>query len=175
LNHFPHVREWHLAPSILPTSLAELALDGEKGNEGIMLWLGRRLGNVATVTHLVALRGGGIIKRPQLLRLSDHLINDITDLAIELNVALLGHIHGHPENFVDLSYTDRTYGFAVPGFLSVVAPYYGMRQDVTLNECGVHVYESGSGYRRLARAEVNQRLVFQPDLEPQIHILGDSI
>ncbi|MER3406785.1 MAG: hypothetical protein C4289_17785, partial [Chloroflexota bacterium] len=82
----------------------------------------------AEITHVVGLRGPGVIKRPDFLRIEPWLLNDVTDLAIDLGVVLVGQVHTHGPGYgTDLSMTDRTYGIAVPFYISVVAPDYGLR------------------------------------------------
>lgn len=158
-HYFPPVSGWRMPRSVLHSSLEEMARDGVKGNEGVMLWLGRRDEGVVEVTHLVALRGPGIIKEPDFLSIEPELLNDVTDLSIELGAHLVGQIHSHfSAEFLDLSYTDRTYGIHAPNYLSLVAPDYGMNPATNINDCGVHVYEHGSGYRRLSPDEVGRRI-----------------
>jgi hypothetical protein len=136
-----------------------MARDGAVGNEGVALWLGKRDSGKAEVTHVAALRGLGVIKKPALLIIESSLLNDVTDLTIELGVALVGQVHSHGPFFgTDLSPTDRQYGIAVPYYLSVVAPDYALRPHTSIGDCGVHVYESGLGFRRLSVAEVSRQI-----------------
>jgi len=160
MSFFTPVSTWHLPASALAESLREMARDGLLGNEGVALWLGRRGNGRAEVTHLVAPRGPGVIKRPDHLVLQPKLVNEATDLAIELGVVLVGQIHSHGELYgTDLSYADRTFGITVPYFLSLVAPDYALRPQTRLEDCGVHVFEPGTGFRRLSPAEVSRRIV----------------
>ena len=159
MTFFAPVSTWRIPEAALAASLLEMARDGVRGNEGVALWLGRRGGGQAEVTHVVALRGPGVVKRPDQLVIQAALINDVTDLAIELGVVLVGQIHSHGELYgTDLSYADRTLGIRVPYYLSLVAPDYALRPRTRLEDCGVHVFEPGSGFRRLPAAEVGQRL-----------------
>ena len=75
---------WNLPAAALQASLAEMAPDGVRGCEGIALWLGRRSGATAEITHVVALRGLGIEKLPDRLSISPELLNEVTDVAIDL-------------------------------------------------------------------------------------------
>jgi len=156
---FPAVSEWIFPETVLPDSLAEMAADGLVGNEGVVLWLGHKGQGRTEVTHLVALRGQEITKLPDFLRIESSLINDVTDIAIDLGVSLVGQIHSHGRWYgTDLSVTDITYGFAVPFYLSVVAPDYALRSATSWKDCGVHVFEPGSGYRRLNIEEIRRRI-----------------
>lgn len=158
-HFFPAVQTWQISEAAFEDSLKEMALDGADGNEGIMLWLGHRRDGQAEITHLVALRGSGIIKEPDFLQVEPSLLNDVTDLAIELGVSLVGQIHSHGPGYpTDLSLTDRRYGIIVPYYLSVVAPDYGMRYETRIFDCGVHIYEPNLGYCRLSQSEVAQRI-----------------
>lgn len=159
MSFFAPVNTWYIPESALAASLQEMARDGVHGDEGVALWLGRRGGGQAEVTHVIALRGPGVTKRPDQLVIQPVLVNEVTDLAIELGVVLVGQIHSHATDFgTDLSYADRTYGIRVPYYLSLVAPDYALRPQTRLEDCGVHVFEPKRGFRRMALAEVGQRL-----------------
>jgi len=154
-------------------SLREMAQDGSQGNEGIVLWLGRRHDNEATVTHLVGLRGPGIMRQPDLLIIEPWLLNEVTDVTIELKVALVGQIHSHGDwHGVNLSITDRRRGIAVPYYLSIVAPSYATDPSTRIEDCGVHVYEPATGYRRLSAVEIGRRLRVMPGLRVPLIIVG---
>jgi hypothetical protein len=101
-----------------------------------------------------------VIRKPDLLRISEDLINDVTDLAIGHSVSLVGQIHSHGTGYgINLSPTDRKYGISVPYYLSLVAPHYGTRPRTSIGKCGVHVFEpGGTGFRRLPAAEACRRL-----------------
>ena len=159
MTFFAPVNTWSIPEPALAASLQEMARDGVRGDEGVALWLGRRSEGWAEVTHVVALRGPGVIKRPDQLVIQPALVNEVTDLAIELGLVLVGQIHSHGELYgTDLSYADRTYGIRVPYYLSLVAPDYALRPQTRLEDCGVHIFEPGRGFHRLSMAEVGERL-----------------
>lgn len=87
---------WLLPAEAMQTSISEMAPDGVRGCEGVALWLGRRLAGVVSITHVIGLRGPGVIKRPDHLSISAELLDDVTDVAIERGVYLVGQIHSHP-------------------------------------------------------------------------------
>lgn len=172
-NFFPAVEIWRLPRAAFAASLREMALDGEHGNEGIALWLGKRDGALVTITRVVCLRGDDVVREPAHLSVGADTLNEVADLAIDNGVTFVGQIHSHGRHFgVDLSLTDRRYGVAVPHFLSVVAPDYALRPDTTLSECGVHVFEAGAGYRRLGAAESARRLVLTDDDDVTVMTVG---
>lgn len=159
MSYFPAIKKWIIPEAAITESFKEMALDGILGNEGITLWLGKRNDGQAEITHLVALRGPGIIKKPAVLIIGPDLFNSVTDITIELNVALIGQIHSHgPWHGTELSITDKRYGLSVPSYLSVVAPDYALNPKRDLSSCGIHVFEPGVGYRRLLPVEVKERI-----------------
>lgn len=94
-----------------------------------------------------------------MLRLSESLINDVTDLAIDHGAMLVGQIHSHGTGYgTNLSPTDRKYGISIPHYLSLVAPHYGTRPETRIGECGVYVFEPGTGFRRLPFKEASRRV-----------------
>lgn len=170
MTFFTPIRTWSIPGSTLAESFREMARDGIDGNEGVALWLGQRRDGHAEVTHVVALRGPGVIKRPDQLVIEAHLLNDVTDLAIELNAVLVGQIHSHGELFgTDLSYADHTFGIRVPYYLSLVAPDYALRPETRLEDCGIHLFEPGFGFRRFSTTEAGARIRIVPS--PPIPVL----
>ncbi len=175
MTHFPAIDKWIVPQSAVTDSLREMASDGLRGNEGVTLWLGKRMNGQAEVTHLVALRGPGIVKKPLLLVIRPGLLNKVTDLTIRYGVALIGQIHSHYGQNTDLSITDKTYGVAVPYYLSIVAPYFALRTDITISDCGIHVFEPSKGYRRMNQNEVLSRVqVVQKETIPFLTVKGDG-
>ena len=159
IKYFAEPKHWRVGNHLFAQSLAEMARDGVIGNEGVAMWLGRYEGDVAIISHLGVLRGRYLIKKPNLLRIGSELINDLTDLAIENDVRLIGQIHSHGTQYgTNLSETDRRYGVAVPGMLSLVAPDYALRKGTTLVDCGVHLFLPGQGWRHFSDQEVKARL-----------------
>jgi proteasome lid subunit RPN8/RPN11 len=172
--YFPAIDTWAMSAAAVEASLGEMARDGARGTEGVVLWLGRRQGGTAEITHLVALRGTGIVKRPDLLIIHHSLLNEVADVAIDLGVSLLGQVHSHgPGATTDLSRLDRAEGLAVPYYLSVVAPDYALRAGTRLTDCGIHVYEPGVGYRRLPPPEVATRVRVLPGPRPPLLTIGE--
>lgn len=174
-EYFPRVDTWVLPEQALQASFHEMARDGQEGNEGVALWLGRQTDADAEITLVVGLCGSSVIKRPDQLRIAPWLFNAVTDLALERGVSLLGQIHSHGEGYsTDLSPTDRTYGIAVPYYLSVVAPGFGEHAETRLVDCGVHVFEPGIGYRRLPPNQIAQRVRVSPGVPADFILIGEA-
>jgi proteasome lid subunit RPN8/RPN11 len=150
---------WYLPEDLLRTSIEIMRPHGAQGNEGLALWLGTNDdAERVTVTHAVEIYGSGFVTAPLQMRLSFHAMATLTDLADRLGRYLAGQIHSHPGNFTDLSVVDQELGIRVPDYLSVVCPHYAQRSDVSLSECGLHIFD-GTMYRRLSSAEVSRRVV----------------
>ena len=160
--YFSETERWCLPDRAVPEALAEMALDGCDGNEGIVLFFGKDRGSTADVSHLVRLRGSGISKSPVQIRLSAELMNDVADAALELGVRLVGQVHSHGRYYgVQLSPTDRMYGIQAPFYLSLVAPDYAM-SAAPIEQWGAHVFMEGQGYVQLNRAEAVRRIQLVP-------------
>lgn len=153
------MRKWILPQSLLATSIQIMAPHGLAGNEGLSLWLGREEGEVATVTHALKLRGSGLITRPLQLQLSDRAMSQITDVASNLDLFLVGQIHSHPGRFIDLSDVDIKYGIRIDEYLSLVCPHYAQRSDTSWSDCGLHVFDT-SEYRPMGPSEIRHRIHF---------------
>jgi hypothetical protein len=159
------ISRWLIPSEALIASYMEMAGDGAMDREGIALWAGRRerLGGVttATVSHVVLLRGPGIHRARGFISIKADLLNDVADRLAEVDdrTYLVGQIHGHPPGArVDLSPTDILYGIRTPGYLSLVAPNYGMDATPDFSLCGVHLFDRGAGWRRFAAEETAARL-----------------
>lgn len=148
---------WALPHNLIAESVRIMHPNGQRGNEGLALWFGDELEGLVEITHVLRLFGAGLIARPLQLSLSTTAVSRITTLSDELGVYWAGQIHSHPGTFVDLSAVDRAMGIKVQDYLSVVCPHYAQGKTSRLNECGVHIFDSGA-YRRLAQKEVDARM-----------------
>jgi hypothetical protein len=173
MTTFPIPRRWQIPEAAMHHSFVEMARDGARSCEGIAMWLGRHEGDTAIVTHIARLEGPGIRKGPDLLAISASLVNDLTDVAIEHKLTLIGQIHSHgPWHTTDLSEVDKRCGIAVPGFLSAVAPDYALRQGTTLDQCGLHVFLPPQGWVRLSREEVADRFSIINNVPVSVLVAG---
>ena len=173
-SFFPPVDRWHLPQAALDASYREMARDGQAGTEGVALWLGNREASTGRITHVVGLRGPGVLKRRDLLRIEPWLFNDLADLLLELGVCLVGQIHSHPPGCsTDLSPTDREYGIKAPDYLSLVAPDFAARPTACVEDCGVHVFDPGTGYRRMPPDEIAARICVESHIAVPFLIVGE--
>jgi proteasome lid subunit RPN8/RPN11 len=168
MSLYDPVDHWHLPNSVLPDSIAEMAPDGKRGCEGIVLWLGTVRQRIATVTHLVGLHGPQVVKWPDHLRISPDLFNKVTNYCERVGATLIGQIHSHPGTFIDLSEADKRYGISAPHFLSVVAPHYAQRPQTEWSHCGVHVFDASAGFVRLSRQQVGERIHTITNVRPPL-------
>jgi len=151
MTYFPETSRWFLPEPAFRASLDEMAIDGRAGNEGLALWLGHKQGESALVTHVMCLRGQGVLKRPALLIVDPSAMNAVTAAAVEHGLMLIGQVHSHGEGYgVDLSPTDRESGIRVPYYLSVVVPGYALHSKTSLKDCGVHVFRPEGQWVRLS-------------------------
>ena len=89
MSLYDPVDTWCIPASVLPDSIGEMAPDGRRGCEGIVLWLGTVAQRTATIKHLVGLHGPGIIKRPDYLQIDPGLFNRLADLAEKIDASLV--------------------------------------------------------------------------------------
>jgi hypothetical protein len=160
---------WIVPQGALDRAYEELARDGARDREGIVLWAGivepSARGEAARVTHVLLLRGPGVVRGMGYIGISPELLNEVTDAlaALDGDVYLIGQIHGHPPfASTDLSEVDIAYGIRTPHYLSVVAPDYGMASAARLGDCGVHVFEPRAGWRRFTPVELAARVDVPP-------------
>lgn len=173
MSFFDPIQTWIIPEFTITESFREMSRDGKKRREGIALWLGRRLGGEAIISHLVFLRGKGIIKKANFLRIEPWLLNEVTDIIINLGVSIIGHIHSHKYG-TDLSPSDREYGFKVPYYLSIVAHGFAMGKRIQITDCGIHIFEKDIGYKRLSIAEVKKRIKVITDGKLPILVVGNG-
>lgn len=149
---------WKLPKDLLARSIEIMAPHGKLGNEGLALWFGAELNNEIKVTHVVEIRGPGLKTSPLNLQISMRGMSMLTDLAEKYNRYLVGQIHSHPGNFIDLSAVDKEYGIRIQDYLSIVCPHYAQSPSTTWSQCGTHVFEDRS-YRRLKEWEIQRRIL----------------
>jgi proteasome lid subunit RPN8/RPN11 len=165
---------WRVPRNLLSISIADMAPDGLRGCEGVVLWLGTIQERVATITQMVGPVGSLIEKQPLYLRIHPDLFNQIAMYCESIDAVLIGQVHSHPGRFVDLSGTDIKYGVTTPYYLSVVAPHYAQDPTARWLDCGVHVYEPQIGFRRLDTAEMQRRIHVEPALVAPLTHIGAS-
>ena len=120
------------------------------------------------------LRGPGIEKYPWRINIDAALINDVTDVAIENKVRLIGQVHSHGPGYgLDLSPTDKAYGIRTPYYLSLVAPDYAL-SAAPLQKWGVHVFMEKQGWIRLRAPEADRRLQCVPNSQATVITVGDE-
>jgi len=149
---------WYLPVDLLSASIDVMRPHGALGNEGLALWFGVDEGERVEISHVVDVSGPGFQTTPLYMSLSLGAMAALTDLAEQLDVALVGQIHSHPARFLDLSPVDQRQGIRSPNYLSAVCPYYAQRPVDRFDECGVHVFED-QRYRRMSGDEMSRRLV----------------
>jgi hypothetical protein len=170
--YFSETRVWRIPQVAIEDSLDEMAHDGARGHEGIVLWLGKDADEIAEVTHLIRLRGPLVEKRTEFINIDPALFNDVADAAIEHGLRLIGQVHSHGPGYgVDLSPTDRIHGIHMPFYLSLVAPDYAQTR-VPVHDWGVHVYTREAGYVRLSRDEARNCLQITDSLRPLMLTVG---
>ena len=171
-RYFAQTRLWRIPQAAIEDSLDEMALDGAKDREGIVLWLGKDSAETADITHLIRLRGPLVERRKGFINIHPALFNDVADVAIEHGLRLVGQVHSHPPGYgVDLSPTDRMYGIQVPSYLSLVAPDFA-RSRVPVHDWGVHVYSCEAGFVRLSHEAARRCLEINDGLRPQMLTVG---
>lgn len=158
------MHRWSIPQSLWQQTLEELAQDGARDCEGICLWLAPLDETAAADGAALQFTRGAVLRGPLVRRhalsitIDPELLSELTDVLDREGLILAGQVHGHPGEFVDLSEVDKAMGFRVPGFLSVVSPYYGLRLETRLEQCGFHEFIARTGYRRLPPVEVAQRI-----------------
>ncbi len=176
MNPYPDINHWIIPDGLFRASLDELARDGKKGKEGMCLWLGSRgHDRNARFTHAGFFEPNSIKNGPAHIQIEPELMLDLHKKAEANGITLIGQIHSHPKIAgVNLSYTDRTYGISVPGYLSLVVPNFAMGKHVSIENCGVHMFVRGRGYRQLTKNEVAQKIVVDPKLGFSILKIGNG-
>lgn len=171
---FPAVKRWVVPIGALDASFTEMRADGAlRGTEGIALWLGQRNLEV-TISHVVLLRGPGIVREADFVQISDALLNDVTDEAIRVGAQLVGQVHSHgPLAGTNLSGIDKTGGVRVPFYLSVVAPDFAASAPDAAT-CGAHFFEPSGAWRRMTGAEAAECVVIVPGTIDIITVGGEA-
>jgi proteasome lid subunit RPN8/RPN11 len=148
---------WKLPSDLLSSSLEVMKPHGAIGNEGISFWFGKRADQEVEVTHAVELRGPGVRHGPLQLNVSLRAMEALTDLVDRIGCHLVGQIHSHPKKMLDLSDVDKSNGIRIQDYLSLVCPHYAQIPALSVEDCGVHIFDSGR-YRRLQIDEIRRRL-----------------
>lgn len=173
-EYFPKTIRWVMGQHLVKETMVELARYGRQGREGIIFWLGHRVGESAHITHAVCVRGEGVVSRRDLLQVSAELINDLTVLCDELGLIWVGQAHSHAGRWTDMSIPDRTLGATSPYFLSVIVPFFASDPRTMIADCGVHLMDPPSGWRTLSREEIASAITVDPDDSVTVLTVGEG-
>jgi len=162
--------QWIIPSDLLTTSIRFMQPHGGLGNEGLVLWFGRKIAaDTIEVTHAVEPRGPGITRSPLHLGLSLRAMNTLIDLGESIDRYLVGQVHSHPEKFIDLSPLDRAKGIRIQDYLSVVCPHYAQDPRTKWEDCGWHEFTEGR-YRRLSPNETSRRVIISHQNVIAMHV-----
>src|SRR5579862_1243723 len=106
MNVYESVSRWRVPGDLLAKSLGIMRDDGARGCEGIGMWLGTAAAGEATITHLVEIPQVWVEKRPDFLCVSEIAFAALGDICERDGCYLVGQIHSHPGDFIDLSDAD---------------------------------------------------------------------
>lgn len=173
---YAEISHWYMPKSAFQSTVKSLARHGREGREGIVFWLGKRHESQADILHIVTIPSSKMEHTSLFLDVPPETLNLVTDISSRYGVAIVGQAHSHPSGYpVDLSITDRTHGFNIPYFLSVVVPDFGQKPGTKIWDCGIHVYYPGRGYERLSKRTARKMLEFKDSDEFSVLELGETL
>jgi hypothetical protein len=128
------------AARLLPTYRGT---DGD--HEGIVLMLGRELGDLTVILSVVAPEAD---HSPGHVMVNGTSVAALTGVAHKHGLAVLGQIHTHPSAWTEHSKgDDRLVLLKYDGMLSIIAPHYGCFGLRPVHSLGVHQLHDGRWYR----------------------------
>lgn len=127
--------------------------------ESACVWSGDRTHNVWTVRSVLCLEDFGPVDSGRLHhRASRRSVEQVFTEMRRRGEVLVADVHTHPEDWVDLSTTDRAHPIEYRiGLIAVVVPWFASGPP-SLQGVGVHEYTATSMWRRLEADEVMDRL-----------------
>lgn len=122
-------------------------------HEGLVYWAGRREGEVATVTTVIAPK---VSSGPGRAATSARANFDVVRTLSDSGLTQIAQVHSHPGRWSDHSEgDDRLTAFRVNGLVSIVVPHYCRAGMHPLTTCGIHRYGAGT-FLRLSDAYVRK-------------------
>lgn len=174
-EYFPRITRWVIGQPLVDETMDELARSGRLDREGIVFWLGRRDGETARISHVVRVRGKGVVSRRDLLEVSAGITNDVGALCDELGLAWVGQAHSHGGRWTGMSRPDRTLGATSAYFLSIIVPFFARDRGTTIADCGVHVMDPDGGWLTLSRDRVAEMITLDPNAGVSVVTIGEEV
>lgn len=128
--------------------------------ESACVWLGTRDGEWETAREIVFLDDlPGTIGRRLQHRTSRVAVNMMLDRARDAGMEIVGDIHTHPSDWVDLSEVDRAHPIEYRvGLLAIVFPHFAAGEP-NLAVAGVHEYAGNGDWKTFDETSSSTRLL----------------
>jgi len=157
------IKRYYIPRDLFEKTIKVLRKRGYRKQEGLVLWAGaasRDAEEAYVVSYIIPIRGhwgGGVsLDSKFLLRLSEELE--------KRDLSLVAQIHSHPGNFGhSLGDEERGTSYRI-GFVSIVVPYFALKEVQDLSACYVYEYEGNWKWRLLEGSEVSSRFVIEDSL-----------
>ncbi len=156
-------RELNVPASLWLTTWEGLRQRGGGAREAACVWIGARDGKVEHARDVVFLDDlPGTVGRRLQHRTSREAVAALLSRARELGMVIVGDIHTHPSDWVDLSEVDRAHPIEYRlGLLAIVLPSFAGGPP-TLEAVGVHEYAGDGEWQTFHGSEKSSRLRLLP-------------
>jgi hypothetical protein len=138
-----------------------LRVRGAGLREAACVWAGTRAAHEETARDVIFLDDlAGTVGRRDQHRTSREAVNALLSRTRELGMVIVGDIHTHPTDWVDLSLVDQEHPIEYRvGLLALVLPEFAVgAPDIT--RTGIHEYAGAGRWNRIVGANVGRRLRF---------------
>lgn len=157
------IKRYYLPRDLFERTMKVLRKRGLRKQEGLVLWAGAPSLNAEeayVLSCIIPKRGhwgGGV-------RLNSRFLLTLSDELQRRDLLLLAQVHSHPGNFGHSpgdEYKATSYRI---GFVSIVFPWFALKETSDLSKCYVYEYEGNWKWRLLKNSEVSQRFVIEDSL-----------
>jgi proteasome lid subunit RPN8/RPN11 len=157
-------RTLHVTRSLFEATWLGLQRRSQGAQETACVWLGNQDGEREIATEIVFLDDlPGTVGRRLQHRTSREAVRILIDRARELGLTIVGDVHTHPGQWVDLSEVDRAHPIEYRiGLLALVFPSFAQGSP-WLDGVGVHEYLGSGQWTRFEGDDVASRLQLEQE------------
>jgi hypothetical protein len=157
------IKRYYLPRDLFERTMKVLRKRGRRKQEGMVLWAGAASLDAEEAYVLCCIIpkrghwGGGV-------RLNSRFLLKLSDELQKRDLLLLAQVHSHPGNFghsLGDEYKATSYRI---GFVSIVVPWFALKETGDLSKCYVYEYEGNWKWRLLNDSQVSQRFVIENSL-----------
>jgi len=144
--------------AVLETTLAALRSAGMKGNEGVVLWLGRRENEQIQIDEAIVPEH---VAEADMFQIPRQSIMALIEIAGRKNLIVAAQVHSHPKAAFHSSADDKWAIIRHVGAVSIVIPIFAQRTTVKTfwRDAAIFALSESNTWDEVLSSQLNETIV----------------